>query len=54
MKQLDVVDPEIKCGTLEQSRIRYGLGKNGMRQLASEAGAIIDNYFNYLSGQQIK
>ncbi len=32
---------EQKSGTLEQAGIRYGFGRNSMRKIAKDAGAII-------------
>ena len=32
---------EQKCGTLEQAGFRYGFGRNTMRKIAEEAGAVI-------------
>lgn len=32
---------EQKSGTLEQAGMRYGFGRNTMRRIAEEAGAII-------------
>lgn len=32
---------EPKTGTLEQAGMRYGFGRNSMRKIAEEAGAII-------------
>ena len=53
-----------KAGTLEQAGIRYGFGRNTMRKVAEEAGAIIkigrsvrvnytimDKYIDALSGE---
>ncbi|MDO4332760.1 MAG: DUF6462 family protein [Eubacteriales bacterium] len=57
-------DLEQKTGTLEQAGLRYGFGRNMMRKVASEAGAIIkigksvrinftilDKYMDALSGE---
>lgn len=53
-----------KSGTLEQAGMRYGFGRNRMREIAAEAGAIIkigksvrvnfsilDKYMDSLSGE---
>ena len=53
-----------KSGTLEQAGIRYGFGRNTMRKVAGEAGAIIkigrsvrvnytilDKYMDAMSGE---
>lgn len=55
---------EQKSGTLEQAGIRYGFGRNSMRKIAEDAGAIIkigksvrvnftilDRYMDALSGE---
>lgn len=55
---------EQKSGTLEQAGMRYGFGRNSMRKIAGEAGAIIkigkcvrvnftilDRYIDSLSGE---
>lgn len=55
---------EQKSGTLEQAGLRYGFGRNTMRKLAAEAGAIIkwgkcvrvnytimDTYIDSLTGE---
>lgn len=34
-------DIEQKSGTLEQAGMRYGFGRNSMRKIAEDAGAII-------------
>ena len=57
-------DIEQKSGTLEQAGMRYGFGRNSMRKLAEDAGAIIkigksvrvnftifDKYMDSLSGK---
>ena len=57
-------DIEQKVGTLEQAGIRYGFGRNSMRKVAEDAGAIIkigksvrvnftilDKYMDSLSGE---
>lgn len=56
-------DVEQKSGTLEQAGMRYGFGRNSMRKIAGDAGAIIkigkcvrvnftilDRYIDSLSG----
>jgi len=55
---------EQKAGTLEQARMRYGFGRNSMRKIAEDAGAVIkigksvrinftllDKYMDSLSGK---
>lgn len=55
---------EQKSGTLEQAGLRYGFGRNSMRKVAEDAGAIIkigksvrvnftvmDKYIDALSGE---
>ena len=57
-------DIEQKTGTLEQAGLRYGFGRNRMRTIAEEAGAVIkigksvrvnftilDKYMDSLSGE---
>ena len=57
-------DIEQKSGTLEQAGMRYGFGRNSMRKVAEDAGAIIkigksvrvnfsimDKYLDALSGE---
>lgn len=57
-------DIEQKSGTLEQAGMRYGFGRNSMRKIAEDAGAIIkigksvrvnftilDRYMDALSGE---
>ena len=57
-------DIEQKAGTLEQAGMRYGFGRNSMRKIAEDAGAIIkigksvrvnftsmDKYLDALSGE---
>ena len=57
-------DIEQKTGTLEQAGMRYGFGRNSMRKIAEDAGAIIkigksvrvnftivDKYMDALSGE---
>lgn len=41
MKKAERKEPEIKSGKLEQACMRYGLGRNTMRKVADEAGAVI-------------
>lgn len=61
MKNTDI---EQKTGTLEQAGMRYGFGRNSMRKIAENAGAIIkigksvrvnftimDKYLDALSGE---
>lgn len=64
MKRSDLIDAEVKTGTLENASARYGFGRNKMREVASEAGAVIkigrsvrvnftilDKYLDALSGE---
>lgn len=57
-------DIEQKTGTLEQAGMRYGFGRNSMRKIAEDAGAVIkigkcvrvnftklDQYMDALSGE---
>ena len=57
-------DIEQKTGTLEQAGLRYGFGRNRMRTIAEDAGAVIkigksvrvnftilDEYMDSLSGK---
>lgn len=57
-------DIEQKSGTLEQAGMRYGFGRNSMRKIAENAGAVIkigksvrvnftilDKYMDALSGE---
>ena len=41
MNKGERTNPEIKSGKLEQACMRYRLGKNTMRKVADEAGAVI-------------
>lgn len=41
MNKLKTMEPSIHSGKLEQACHRYGLGKNTMRQVADDAGAVI-------------
>lgn len=41
MRKLERNEPDVKTGKLEQACLRYGLGKNSMRRVADEAGAVI-------------
>lgn len=63
MRKLERNEPDVKTGKLEQACLRYGLGKNSMRRVADEAGAVIrigkcylinyskvDNYMDSISG----
>lgn len=58
-------DIEQKAGTLEQASLRYGFGRNRMRTIAKDAGAVIkigksvrvnftilDKYMDSLSGEE--
>ena len=57
-------DIEQKSGTLEQAGMRYGFGRNSMRKIAEDAGAVIkigksvrinftilDKYMDAISGE---
>lgn len=59
-----VMDQEAKLGTLEQAGGRYGFGRNAMRRIAEEAGAVVkigrsvrvnftilDRYVDEISGE---
>lgn len=41
MRKLERNEPEMRTGKLEQACMRYGLGKNTMRKVADEAGAVV-------------
>lgn len=41
MKKMDRLQPEMRTGKIEQACLRYGLGKNTMRKVADDAGAVI-------------
>ncbi|MGN0250701.1 MAG: DUF6462 family protein [Oliverpabstia sp.] len=41
MRKLERTEPEMRTGKLEQACMRYGLGKNTMRKVADEAGAVV-------------
>lgn len=41
MQKTTRIEPELFTGKLEQACHRYGLGKNTMRHIAEEAGAVI-------------
>ena len=41
IRKLERNDPEMRTGKLEQACMRYGLGKNTMRKVADEAGAVV-------------
>lgn len=41
MKKIERKEPETKTGKLEQACLRYGLGRNTMRKVADEAGAVV-------------
>lgn len=64
MRKIERLEPEARTGRIEQACLRYGVGKNTMRQIASDAGAVIrigknylvnyekvDNYMNLISGE---
>ena len=39
---------EVKTGRVDQACARYGVGRNTMRQIASQAGAVVRIGKNYL------
>lgn len=41
MRKAERKEPEVKTGKLDQACMRYGLGRNTMRKVADEAGAVI-------------
>lgn len=41
MRKIERTEPDVKTGRLEQACARYGLGRNTMRKVADEAGAVI-------------
>lgn len=41
MRKLERNEPGMRTGKLEQACMRYGLGKNTMRKVADEAGAVV-------------
>lgn len=41
MKKLERAESGVKTGRLDQACARYGLGRNTMRKVADEAGAVI-------------
>lgn len=41
MRKMERVSPEVKTGRIEQACERYGIGKQTMRQIAEDAGAVI-------------
>lgn len=41
MRKIERNEPEMRTGKLEQACMRYGLGKNTMRKVADEAGAVV-------------
>ncbi|MCI6858503.1 MAG: DUF6462 family protein [Eubacterium sp.] len=48
MRRLERLEPEVRTGKIEQACMRYGLGKNSMRKVADEAGAVIRIGKSYL------
>ena len=48
MRKFERMEPELKTGKIEQACMRYGLGKNTMRKVADEAGAVIRIGKSYL------
>lgn len=48
MRKLERMEPEVRTGKIEQACMRYGLGKNTMRKVADEAGAVIRIGKSYL------
>ena len=41
MRKLERMESEVRTGKIEQACMRYGLGKNTMRKVADEAGAVV-------------
>ena len=41
MKKTMTSIPDNKTGKIEQACMRYGLGRNTMRRIASDAGAVV-------------
>lgn len=41
MRKFEKNEPEMRTGKIEQACKRYGLGKNTMRKVADEAGAVV-------------
>lgn len=48
MKKTERLEPEARTGKIEQACLRYGVGKNTMRKIASDAEAVIRIGKNYL------
>ena len=48
MRKIERLEPEARTGRIEQACLRYGVGKNTMRQIASNAEAVIRIGKNYL------
>ena len=44
---------EVKTGRVDQACARYGVGRNTMRQIASQAGAVVRIGKNYLISQKL-
>ena len=48
MRKLEKMETELRTGKIEQACMRYGLGKNTMRKVAEDAGAVIRIGRSYL------
>lgn len=48
MRKIERLEPEARSGRIEQACLRYGVGKNTMRKIAEESGAIIRFGKSYL------
>ena len=48
MKKTERLEPEARTGKIDQACLRYGVGKNTMRKIASDAEAVIRIGKNYL------
>ena len=64
MRKIERMEPEARTGRIEQACLRYGVGKNTMRKIAEDAGAVVrigktylvnyakvDLYMDSLSGE---
>ena len=65
MNKMEKNVSDVKTGRIEEACLRYGVGRNSMRQLASDAGAVVrlgkiylvnyskvDAYMDNLSGEE--
>lgn len=48
MRKLERMEAGLRTGKIEQACMRYGLGKNTMRKVAEDAGAVIRIGRSYL------